>query len=127
MASLPDDALVVRGGMNAPESFVRGTGVALDNQGRLQDVSVNAGAGVSLDELTAADPNTGYPGIPHTRVGVTTVGAIRAAGGEVIATPARRNPRHATLTGLAPDQAAALFQPTVLNPNRAGRRKGGSP
>jgi hypothetical protein len=127
MAPLPDDALVVRGGTNMPESFVRGTGVALDDQGRLQGVSVNAGAGVSLDDLTAADPATGYPGIPHNRVGVTTAGAVRAAGGDVVPTAARRNGRHATLSGLTPDQAAALFQPTALNPNRASRRKGRSP
>lgn len=127
MSPLPDDAIVVRGGVNTPESFVRGSGVALDDQGRLQDVSVNAGAGVSLNELTAADPKTGYPGIPHTQVGVTTVGAIRAAGGDVVPSPTRRNRYHATLTGLTPDQAAAVFRPTVLNPNRAGWRKGGTP
>lgn len=127
MPSLPDDAVVVRGGLNTPESFERGSGVALDDQGRLHGVSVNAAAGVSWDVLTAADPKTGYRGIPHTQVGVTTVGAIRAAGGEVTPSPTRRNPRHATLSGLTPDQAAALFTPTVLNPNRAGRRKGGAP
>jgi hypothetical protein len=127
MSSLPDDALVVRGGTNTPESFARGTGVALDDQGRLQGVSVNAGSGVSLSELTAPDPRTGYPGIPHTQVGVTTAGAIRAAGGDVTPTPTRRNRRHATMTGLTPDQAASLFQPTVLNLNRARGRKGGPP
>jgi len=127
MSPLPDEAIVVRGGANTPESFARGTGVALDEQGRLQGVSVNATGGVSLDELTAPDPSTGYPGIPHTQVGVATVGAVRAAGGDVIPTPGRRNPRHATLTGLTADQAAALFRPTVLNPNRVARRKGRSP
>lgn len=125
MTPLPDDALVVRGGTNSADSFARGTGVVLDDQGRLQEVSVNAGTGVSLDELTAPNPKSGYPGIPHTQVGVTTAGAIRAAGGEVTASPTRRNARHATLRGLTPDEAAAVFQPTVLNPNRTRRRKGG--
>jgi hypothetical protein len=127
MAPLPDEALVVRGGTNTPESFARGTGVALDAQGRLQQVSVNAGAGVSLSQLTAGDARTGYPGIPHTQVGVTTVAAVRAAGGDVTPSPTRRNPLHATLSGLTADQAAVLFRPTALNPNRAARRKGGAP
>ena len=35
-----------------------------------------------MEEATAPDPQTGYPGIPHNQVGVTTVGAVRAAGGE---------------------------------------------
>jgi hypothetical protein len=119
MSTLPDDALVARGGLNLPESFERGSGVALDDQGRLQGVSVNSADGVSLKELTAGNPATGYPGIPHTQVGVTTAGAIRAAGGEVTPSPTKRNPNHATLDGLTAQQASALFRPTVLNPNRA--------
>jgi hypothetical protein len=127
MSPLPDDALVVRGGSNTPGSFAGGSGVVLDDLGRLQQVSVNAAAGMSVDQLTAGDPTTGYPGIPHTQVGETTVGTIRAAGGDVVRSPTKRNPNHATLSGLTPDQASALFQPTVLNPNRARRRKGGIP
>ena len=116
MARLPDDALVVRGGLNLPDNFARGTGVTVEADGRLQGISVNAGVGVATGELTVPDPQSGYPGILNTRVGVTTVGAIRALGGEVESTPTKSNPHHATLSGLTAEQASELFCPTVLNP-----------
>lgn len=115
---LPDDAIVIRGGQNLPESFAAGSGVTIDDTGLLDDVSVNAAAGVTPSDLTAADSGSGYPGIPHKQVGMTTVGAIRAAGGDVVPTPRRHNPYHATLKGLTPEQASVLFRPTVRNPSR---------
>jgi hypothetical protein len=121
MTPVPDDALVIRGGQNLPDSFVKGSGVTIDDSGKVEGVSVNAGAGVSVDELTAPNPHTGYPGIPHTQIGVTTAGTIRAAGGEVLSSPRRTNPHHATLTGLTPEQASNLFRPTRKNPNALKR------
>jgi hypothetical protein len=121
MTPLPDDALVVRSGLNLPESFAKGSGVTVDADGKLDGVSVNAGAGLSVGQLTAPNPKTGYPGIPHTQIGVTTVGAVRAAGGDVVPTPRKANPQHATLSGLTPGQASGIFRPTVRNPN--ARRK----
>jgi hypothetical protein len=118
MAPLPDDALVVRGGQNLPAGFAQGSGVTVAAGGKLQGVSVNSAPGLSLRELTAPNPQTGYPGIPHNQVGVTTVGAVRAAGGEVTPSPTRANPNHATLSGLTPEQASNLFRPTVKNPSR---------
>lgn len=118
MTRLPDDALVVRGGQNLPSSFAQGSGVATDADGNLQEVSVNSAPGLSLEELTAPNPRTGYPGIPHNQIGVTTVGAVRAAGGDVVAAPTRSNPYHATLGGLRPEQASELCRPTVKNPGR---------
>jgi hypothetical protein len=118
MASLPDDALVVRGGQNLPESFAKGSGVKRDSQGRLEGVSVNSAPGLSIDELTAPNAQTGYPGIPHNQIGVTTVAKIRAAGGNVVASPTKTNPHHARLSGLTPEEASRLFRPTVSNPNR---------
>jgi hypothetical protein len=118
MIQLPDEALVIRGGRNLPDSFARGSGVTVDAGGRIQGVSVNCAAGLSVQELTAPDPRSGYPGIPHNQIGVTTVGAVRAAGGEVTSSPTRTNPCHATLGGLTPEQASNLFRPTVRNPNR---------
>lgn len=115
---LPDDALVVRGGQNLPDSFADGSGVTLTEGDRLQGVSVNAAAGLGVEELTAANPATGYPGIPHNQIGVTTVGAIRAAGGDVVPKRTRANPHHATLSGITPDQAGELFRPTRPNPSR---------
>ena len=75
-----------------------------------------------MQALTAHNPQTGYPGIPHNQIGVTTVGAVRAAGGDVVTVPTRTNPHHALLSGLTPEQASVLFRPTVKNPHR--REKG---
>ena len=122
MASLPDDALVVRGGQNLPENFAQGSGVTAGDDGKLQAVSVNSGSGLSVEELTAPNPPTRYPGIPNNQVGVSTVGAIRACGGEVVPSPTRTNPHHATLSGLTPQQASELFRPTMPNPNRPKRK-----
>jgi hypothetical protein len=119
VSPLPDDAPVVRGGQNLPENFVQGSAVTVDEGGKLQGVSVNSAAGRSVGELTAPNPQTGYPGIPHNQVGVTTVGAVRAAGGDVTPSPRRANPYHATLGSLTPEQASRLFRPTVKNPSRA--------
>lgn len=118
MTSLPDDAVVVRGGMNLPEHFVQAAGAAVDDAGKVEGVSVNSAAGLSLKELTAPNPATGYPGIPHNRVGVSTVGAVRAAGGNVVPSPTRTNPHHATPSGLTPEDASRLFLPTIMNPSR---------
>jgi hypothetical protein len=115
---LPDDAFVVRGGQNLPINFAKASGVAVDEGGKLQNVSVNCAPNLSVEELTAPNPQTGYPGIPHNHVGVTTVGAIRAAGGDVVLSPTRTNPNHATLSGLTPDQASQLFRPTIKNPGK---------
>jgi hypothetical protein len=121
MIPLPDEALVVRGGQNLPANFAQGSGVMVDAGERIQGVSVNVASGVSVQELTAPNPHTGYPGIPHNQVGVTTVSAIRAAGGDVAPAPTRTNPYHATLSGLTPEQADQLFRPTVKNPNTRTR------
>jgi hypothetical protein len=118
MGPLPDDAVVVRGGQNLPENFANGSGVTVDSGGKVHGVSVNAAPGLSVQELTAPDPQSGYPGIPHNQVGVTTVGKIRALGGDVIPSPRRKNPNHVTLSGLTPEQASSLFRPTVKNPNQ---------
>jgi hypothetical protein len=101
-----------------PENFAQGSGVTVDSGGKLQGVSVNAAPGQSVKELTAPDPQTGYQGIPHNQVGVTTVGKIRSLGGDVVPLPRKKNPNHAVLSGLTPEQASSLFRPTIKNPNR---------
>jgi hypothetical protein len=85
---------------------------------KVQGVSVNAAPNRSVQELTAPNPQTGYPGISHNQIGVTTVGAVRAAGGDVVPSPSRPNPYHASLSGLTPEQASNLFRPTQKNPNQ---------
>jgi hypothetical protein len=107
---LPDEALVVRGGTNTAERFANGSGVTVDAAGSLNGVSVNSAAGKSLTELSQ--------GIPNGQVGVTTVGQVRAAGGEVIASPTRSNALHCTLSGITAEVASELFTPTVRNPCR---------
>lgn len=106
---LPDNALVCRGGSCTADKFANGSGVTVDASGKLNGVSVNSAAGKSLDELTV--------GIPHNKVGVTTVGDVRKAGGDVIPSPTKNNPNHATLQGITPQQAQDLMTPTVRNPN----------
>ena len=121
MATLPDDALVVRGGMNEPENFENGSGVRVGGGGKLDGVSVNSSPGASVIDLTKASTATGYPGILNNRIGVTTVGKIRAAGGDVVASPTKKNPNHATLKGLTAEEPSRMFQPTLKHPGR-GRK-----
>jgi RHS repeat-associated protein len=108
--TLPDGALVVRGGSCTPESFAKGSGVATDQAtGTLSGVSVNSRPGLSAAELSV--------GIPHNKIGVTTVGEVRQAGGSVIPSPTANNANHATLSGITPQTATGLFTPTIVNPN----------
>jgi hypothetical protein len=101
---IPDDALVVRGGRNLPADIKRGTAT---HPSGITGASVECAEGVSVVDLATA--------LPHSQVGVTTVGAIRAAGGDVVRTSGR-SPHHATLTGLSPEVASDLFNPTIPNP-----------
>lgn len=101
---IPDEALVVRGGRNQPEDLRRGTRT---HPSGVTGVSVESAEGVSVEELAAA--------IPHGQVGVTTVGAIRAVGGDVVRTTGR-SPHHATVVGLTPEEARRLLTPTIPNP-----------
>ena len=101
---IPDEALVVRGGGNLPEDLMRGTAT---HPSGVSGVSVESSDGLFAAELAVS--------IPHRQVGVTTVGKVRAAGGDVIRTSGR-SPHHATLTGLTPEQASRLLTPTIPNP-----------
>jgi hypothetical protein len=100
---LPNEALVVRGGRNRPDDIASRTGT---HPSGVTGVSVQAGV-VPLKVLAAA--------VPHGQIGVTTVGKVRAAGGDVIRTSGQ-SPHHATLTGLAPEAASRLLTPTISNP-----------
>jgi hypothetical protein len=124
MAELPDDALVVRGGMNLPENFIEGTGVVVDEEGLITGASVNSAAEVDLKKLIAADRKIGFKGILHGQIGVTTVGKVRAAGGNVVPSKSKTNPYHASLSGLTPEKAGELFRPTIPNPFKKKNRRG---
>lgn len=88
--SLPNDALVCRAGTCEAERF--GTPGA---DGKLIDVSTSSHPGKTVGELSQPFPNN--------QVGVTTVGAVRAAGGDVIMSASRDNRYHATLFGITPE------------------------
>ncbi|ODS24381.1 hypothetical protein AB835_03950 [Candidatus Endobugula sertula] len=107
---LPDSAIVCRGGSCTADRFANGSGVTTNAAGKLDGVSVNSAPGKSLQELTQ--------GIPHNKVGVTTVGDVRRAGGNVVSSPTKNNPNHATLSGVTAKQAEDLLTPTVRNPNK---------
>jgi hypothetical protein len=68
-----------------------------------------------LDELAQA--------FKHNQVGVTTVGDIQRAGGQIVLDGTVRNPNHATINGLTAAQLEGLFSPTVLNPVPSALRK----
>ena len=104
---LPNDAWVVRGGRNLPEDVERGFGV-----------HPSGAAGISVESAPGLTPAALSEGIPHNRVGITTVGMIREAGGDVIRTSGR-SPNHATLVGLTPEQISKLLTPISPNPSRA--------
>ena len=102
---LPDDALVVRGGTNIPKTVARGFG---NHPSGVIGVSVECAVDAELLELALE--------LAHYRqIGVTTVGEVRAMGGDVIRTSGRSE-NHATLTGLTADVISSLLNPTLPNP-----------
>jgi hypothetical protein len=106
---ISDDALVVRGGRNGVADLRRGMGT---HPSGVSGVSVECAEGISIADLALS--------LPHSQVGVTTVAAIRAAGGDVVRT-AGRSAHHATLTGLSVENASRLLTPTIPNPSMRAR------
>jgi hypothetical protein len=103
---LPDEAFVVRGGRNTPEQIDENIG---RHPSGVVGVSAESAAGLTVAELAA--------NLPHGQIGVTTVGRVRAAGGNVIRTHGR-SPNHVTVTGLPADEISRLLTPTEPNPAR---------
>lgn len=102
-----DEALVVRGGAaanHAPEMIDRAIGQSATPG--VTGFSCQCDGGTNLSALGA--------GLFNKQVGVTTVGEVRAAGGEVVSTPGRFS--HVTVTGLTGKQASPLFD-IQKNPN----------
>lgn len=110
MPLLPDDALVVRGGLNPVELLVVGSGVTVDENGNLWGVSVNSAAGKTVTELSA--------GLPNTKVCVTTAGAVRTVGGSIEPKPTLYNPDHCEINGLRAEVIHKLLMPPEDNPSR---------
>jgi len=113
-ARLANSALVVRGGSpegaNSVAGLAKGTGT---HPAGVTGFSAESANGASLCQLCA--------NVNHNQVGVTTVGQVRAAGGDVVST-AGVSPTHATVTGLKPEAANRLFTPTQPNPVPAAER-----
>jgi hypothetical protein len=106
LESLLDEAIVLRGGRNRPEDIRRGIGT---HPSGITGISVECEVGVPVQVLSVS--------IPHGQIGVTTVGAVRAIGGDVIRTSGR-SPYHATLTGLISEEISLLLTPTIPNPSK---------
>ena len=110
---IPDDALVVRGGGehegkspggNSISGLTRGIGPHPDGP---VGFSAESAEGATFCQLCA--------NIKQNEVGVTTAGAIRLEGGDVVPTTGR-SPTHVTVTNLSPTDANKLLTPVVQNP-----------
>jgi hypothetical protein len=110
VAQIADDALVVRGGSAAGANSAEGLakGSAMHPSGAT-GFSVESGSGMTLCQLCANMP------VRYNQIGVTSAGAIRAAGGDVVRTSGQSS-THATVTGLPPATASRLLTPTQPNP-----------
>lgn len=95
---------MVRGGLNKPEIISAGTNT---HPSGITGFSVECGT-CSVSELSKS--------LPHAKIGTTTAGEIRKAGGDVIRTSGN-SPYHATVTGLGPEKASGLLTPVINNPN----------
>jgi RHS repeat-associated protein len=104
--ALADEMILVRGGLNTADRFEAGTGVTVDAEGNLWNVSVNAGR--TVREAAA--------GIKNKQIGETTVGAVRRAGGVVRRDPSPGNFNHCLIGGLSAGALSSLFTPTEPNP-----------
>jgi hypothetical protein len=108
---LADSALVVRGGVPTATQLTKGAeSIAAD--GTLSGVSVQSANGASVEQLSQ--------GIPNNQIGVTTVGDVRAAGGDVVPTGTNTNPCHCDMNGVTAGQGSKLFQ---VQPNPSKVKK----
>jgi len=109
-SSIPDSHAVVRGGANiTPESIAAKT----------SETKVGPGFSANAASTTAGAATD----VPNGKIGVTTAGDIRAAGGEVHDTSNPNNPTHVTVTNLDPQKASELLSPSVPNPVPKSERR----
>lgn len=102
--AVSDATIVCRGGGCTKAAFEAGKGVTKDAAGKLDGIST--GIGQTVKEAAS--------NIPHPKVGVTTVGDIKAAGGKVV----NDRGNHANVSGVTAEKAAELFKTVVKNPNK---------
>src|SRR5262249_46940848 len=77
-SGFPNDALVVRGGVRKPETLEANLATG--------GISANSHPDATVEELSRS--------LPQKHIGVTTVGDVRAIGGDVVATPTANNLFH---------------------------------
>jgi hypothetical protein len=112
---LPDEAIVIRGGLNQQDVMQRSAQDEFELNGQYA-LSVAADASMTLQALAVANQT------PHSRIRKTTVGRLRAAGFDV--TPPKGEKRHADLILPNPptdevwEALEAAFDPPEPNPNR---------
>jgi len=116
-ARLADDALVVRGGASSP-----GGGNSVEGIASATGTHPSGPHGFSAESANGATLCNLCANIPNAQVGVTTVGEIRAAGGNVVPTSGK-SPNHATVTGINPETANKLLTPTQPNPVPRDQRR----
>jgi RHS repeat-associated protein len=105
-SGLADSALVVRGGVPTAANLTK-SAETIAPDGTLSGVSVNSANGATVQQLSA--------GIPNKQIGVTTVGNVRAIGGDVVRDPLTTNPNHCLMCNVDAGQASGIFQ-TQPNP-----------
>jgi hypothetical protein len=93
------------------EQVTTGTGVTTDAAGKLSNVSVYVAPGQTDAVATAT--------VKNGKIGVSTIGKIKAAGGTVVASPNATSQYHATLSGITAATAESLFATSLIpNPNK---------
>ncbi len=104
---IPDDALVVRGG--GPSNFAPDKFRIAEHKNApgVVGFSVQCASGMCANDLAS--------NLPNQQVAQTTVAQIRAAGGDVVATPGHG--QHSTVTGLDGQAASQVQWGFFTNPN----------
>ena len=110
---LLNNANVIRAGIATEEAIINSS--AKLHPSGIPGFSVESANGLTAEELSRS------PMVKNGKMGVTTVGEIRSAGGQVTPTSGG-SPNHATASGLSPKAAVKLLNPPVINPNPAPKR-----
>ena len=111
---LQNNANVVRAGVATEEAIIKSS--ERMHPSGIRGFSVESANGLTAEELSRS------PMVKNNQMGVTTVGDIRAAGGQVTPTNGA-SPNHATVSGLSPAKAVELLNPPVKNPNPATKKQ----